>query len=122
MSNALDSILEHLQKDPTAKYLFQDDESETSTIIENPLPITQTNHGSTAESAIILDNDTQMTLKEHSGTKRQHSIKSPSKIRHGPDPNVHSSPNRSPPSKKRPDTNKQPSAKPDDDDRERGQS
>jgi hypothetical protein len=118
MSNALDAILEHIQKDPTAKYLFQDDDSETSTIIENPLPNTQADNPKTTTTT---ENDVQMQIKEFSGTKRQHSIESPSKTRHGPDPNVQTSPNRSPPPKKRPESNLQPSANPDDDDRERGQ-
>jgi hypothetical protein len=69
MSTALDAILEHIQKDPTAKYLFQDDDSETSTIIKNPLPITQTEQANNNETPTKSGNDVQMTIKEHSGTK-----------------------------------------------------
>jgi hypothetical protein len=119
MANALDAILEHIQKDPTAKHLFQDDESETSTIIENPPPNFQSeDQANDNKSSQRPDQDVPMTIKEQSGTKRQHSAESPLKYRHGPDPTTQPSPNRSPPTKKRPE---QPSANPDDSDRERGQ-
>jgi hypothetical protein len=111
MASALDAILDHIQKDPMAKHLFHDDDSETSTIIENPLPITQSIQVN-AEKTAAPENDVQMQIKEIRGTKQQHSIESP-KIRHGPDPNVQTSPNRSPPPKKRPEPNMQPSANPD---------
>jgi hypothetical protein len=69
MANALDSILEHMQKDPTAKYLFHDEDSETSTIIENPPPNPQTVQVDNAETVQILDEDVQMSTKEFSGNK-----------------------------------------------------
>jgi hypothetical protein len=121
MAAALDTILEHIQKDPTAKYLFDEDSSETPTIIETPLPITQQNQAISVDTPNTPDNDVQMTAKEQSGTKRQHAAESPPRNCHGPDPNIQSSPNRSPPPKKRTETNQPPSANPDDADRERGQ-
>jgi hypothetical protein len=122
MANALDMIAEHLiQKDPSAKKLFiTDDESETSTLIESPLPNTQAEHAKNTKTIIVIDNDTQMTMKEQSGTKRMHSTDSPIKHGQGPDPETQS-PNRSPPPKKRREIN-QPSASPDDNDREQGRS
>jgi hypothetical protein len=121
MASALDTILEHIQKDPTAKYLFADDDSETSTIIENPPSITQTVQEKVTDTPSTPDNDTKMTAKELSGIKRQHAIEPPVNNNLEPDPNRQSSPNRSPPPKKRPEINHQPSANPDKD-RERGQS
>jgi hypothetical protein len=93
MASALDTILEHIQKDPTAKYLFDDDSSETPTIIKTPLPITQKNQAICIDTPNTPDNDVQMTVKEQSGTKRQHAAESPSRKLHGPDPNIQSSPN-----------------------------
>jgi hypothetical protein len=88
MASALDTILEHIQKDPTTKYLFADNNLETSTIINNLLPFTQKDQAIGTETPTTPDNDVQMTVKEHSGTKQQHSAKSPLKNRHGPDPNI----------------------------------
>jgi hypothetical protein len=121
MASALDTIIEHIQeKDPTAKNLFNDEDSETSTIIENPPPNMQSAQIINVDSDEKSDsNDVQMEMKEHSGTKRQYSADSPLKHRHGPDPTTQASPYRSPPPKKRTD---QPSANPDNTDRERGQS
>jgi hypothetical protein len=92
MSTALDAILEHIQKDPMAKYIFQDDDSETSTIIESPPPVTQNNQVKSTKPIPISDNDTQMTMKEQSGTKRHHQADSQQKYQHGSDPKVESSP------------------------------
>jgi hypothetical protein len=116
MASALDTIIEHIQeKDPTAKNLFNDEDSETSTIIENPPPNMQSAQIINVDSDEKSDsNDVQMEMKEHSGTKRQYSADSPLKHRHGPDPTTQASPYRSPPPKKRTD---QPSANPDNTDR-----
>jgi hypothetical protein len=114
MSTALDAILSHMQKDPTAQYLFKDDdESETPTIIENQhrISINKTDQYST---------DVSMPMRDFSGAKRQLSGKPPTTDRHGPDPDPHSSPQRSPPPKKERSDTKQPSAEPDNNDRERG--
>jgi hypothetical protein len=119
MASALDTILDHIQKDPTAKHLFHNDDSETSTIIKNPPTMRHSNQVDNTDKVTTTDNDVQMTTKEHSGTKRQHSTGSLQKNQHGPDPITNSSPNKSPPSKKRPESY-QPSANPDDDIRERG--
>jgi hypothetical protein len=86
MVSALDTILDHIQKDPPTKHLFHDNDSETSTIIENPLPNTQPNQDDSTKSAPTTDNVAQMTIKEHSGTKRQHLAGSPTKHTHEPDP------------------------------------
>jgi hypothetical protein len=117
MSNALDSILEHLQKDPTAKYLFKDEDSETPTIIENPItamPQQQVNNTRASENHY---DDTEMIIKDQSGTKRQLPESSPLKKK-SDDSTAHSSPNQSPPPKKR--SENPTSADPDATDRERG--
>jgi hypothetical protein len=117
MSNALDSILEHLQKDPTAKYLFKDEDSETPTIIENPITaMPQQQVDNTGASENHYD-DTEMIIKDQSGTKRQLPESSPLKKK-SDDSTAHSSPNRSPPPKKR--SENPTSADPDATDRERG--
>jgi hypothetical protein len=116
MSNALDSILEHLQKDPTAKYLFEDSESETSTIIENQIQLHTKENSETDDN--LNNSDVQMVPKDISGSKRQLTYDSPAKNRHGPDPKTKSPPQNSPPLK-HPSKNSKPSANPED--RERGQ-
>jgi hypothetical protein len=119
MANALDSILDHLQKDPTAKYLFQDDDLETSTVIENNNQA-RFDNDENDDSIDNSDNDVKMQAREYSGSKRQLSTDSPQNIKHGPDPNKQSSPQRSPPPKKERSAT-QPSADPISYDRERGQ-
>jgi uncharacterized protein YeeX (DUF496 family) len=119
MSNALDAILEHMQKDPTAKYLFQDDDSETSTVIANNSPQNQNTNSVNSNEE---NEDVQMQVREYSGSKRHLSENSPLKARHGPDPSTQSSPQRSPPPKKERSQPIQPSADPVVHDRERGQS
>jgi hypothetical protein len=114
MLTALDAILLHLQKDPTAKYLFKgDDDSETSSIIENQ----HRSNNTTNQHA----NNIQMPLRDFSGAKRQLSENSPTKYRYDPKSNQHTTPQRSPPLKKERSNISQPSANPDDRDRERGQ-
>jgi hypothetical protein len=116
MSTALDAILLHLQKDPTAKYLFKgDDNSETSTIIENQ-------HRAANNTTNQHSNDIEMPLRDFSGAKRQLSENSPTKNRHDPKINQHTSPQCSPPLKKERSDISQPSAEPDNRDRERGRS
>jgi hypothetical protein len=86
MSIALDAILSHMQKDPTAKYLFKgDDDSETPTIIENQ-------HRTSENTTDQHSNDIQMPMRDFSGAKRQLSDNSPTKNRHSPDINQHFSP------------------------------
>jgi hypothetical protein len=119
MASALDSILEHIQKDPTAKYLFHDDDSETSTVIENNNQA-QFDNDENDDSKDNSDNDVKMQAREYSGSKRQLSTDSSQKIKHGPDPNKQSSPQQSPPPKKERSAT-QPSADPVSYDRERGQ-
>jgi hypothetical protein len=112
MASALDSILEHIQKDPTAKYLFEDSESETSTIIDK-----QTQHHTKENSAVDdspnPNSDVKMVPKDISGSKQQLAFDSPAKNRHGPDPKTQSTPQNSP-TPKRPYENSKPSANPED--------
>jgi hypothetical protein len=123
MSTALDAILSHMQKDPTAQYLFkdEDDESETVTILETDPVQTRTASGEVQQ---FIDNDVPMTtIKEYSGTKRLHSTdRSPTKHRYEPDPEAQSSPQRTPPPKREKPEQTKPPAKPDGIARERGQS
>jgi hypothetical protein len=111
MASALDSILEHIQKDPSAKYLFEDSESETSTIIDN-----QTQHHTEENSAVDgshnSNSDVKMVPKDISGSKRQLAFDSPAKNRHGPDPKTQSSTPQNSPPPKRPSKNSKPSANP----------
>jgi hypothetical protein len=81
MASALDTIIEHIQeKDPTAKNLFHDEDSETSTIIENPPPNMQSAQIINVDSDEKSEsNDVPMEMKEHSGTKRQYAADSPLK-------------------------------------------
>jgi hypothetical protein len=122
MSTALDAILSHMQKDPTAKYLFrEDDDSDTPTISANQVKTQQSSPENNIDQQSL---DVQMPMRDFSGSKRQLSENSPSKNRHGPDPKPSSSPQRSPPPKKERSYITQPPADPDDPDnitRERGQ-
>jgi hypothetical protein len=121
MANALDTILKHIQKDPTAMYLFQDDESETSSMVIEPNFQTQNSKIDNTKKETTHDGDAQIHMREHSGSKRQLSDISSQKIRHGPDPQQ-SSPQQSPPPKKeRLHSSQQPSAIPVRHDRKRGQ-
>jgi hypothetical protein len=117
MANALDSILEHIQKDPTVKYLFEDSKLETSTIIENQIQH-HTNENAIANDNLNPNSDVQMAPKDISGSKRQPAYNSPAKNRHGLDPKTQSPPQSSPPPK-RLSKNLKPSANPED--WERGQ-
>jgi hypothetical protein len=118
MATALDTILDHLQKDPTAQLLFQDESnSKTSTVIET-VNLTQLNKDQTDKDTT---EDVQMSNREHSGAKRSLSDNSPAKIRHGPDPTSISTPQRSPPTKHERSDSKQTPAEPDCSARERGQ-
>jgi hypothetical protein len=117
MVSALDTILDHIQKDPTAKHLFHDDDSETSTIIENNLQH-DPNDGQACYPA--HEEDTQMHTREYSGSKRQLSNGASPQKCHSIDPNTQPSPKRSPPSKKEHSEINNPSADPDHIDRERG--
>jgi hypothetical protein len=77
MSTALDAILSHMQKDPTAKYLFrEDDDSETPTISANQAEIQQRSPTSNQDQQFL---DVQMPMRDFSGSKRQLSENSPSK-------------------------------------------
>jgi hypothetical protein len=119
MASALDAILDHMQKDSMAQHLFQDDsDSETPTIIEHYDPSQRAGRNKENQQT---PNDVQMPMREYSGSKRLLPENSPLKNRHGPDPVVASTPQRSPPSKKERSETRQPSAKPECETRERGQ-
>jgi hypothetical protein len=110
MSIVLDTIAAHLQRDPAAKHLFQDD-SEDLTIIEN----SENDDNNT-------ENDVTMMLREHSGAKRLHgSARSPTRnLRQSNIVNhENESPQRSPPSKRERPENRKPPAKPEGTARER---
>jgi hypothetical protein len=110
MAAALDSIAEHLmKKDPTAKYLFEDENSKDETLLAD---------------CETFDSDTKMTVKDVSGAKRLHGTdRSPTRngrevvqasILHDS-----SSPQRSPPPKRERMEDRKPPAKPDGSARER---
>jgi hypothetical protein len=117
MANALDTIADHLiQKDPTAKHLFQDDDSEVATIIENETQPTSNFIDLANDST---HEDSHMVIREYSGSKRQLSSSTSPQKSHIKDTNQ-TSPRRSPPSKKeRSNLNESP-ADPDQIDWERG--
>jgi hypothetical protein len=121
MANVLDTIVEHFSKDPSARYLFNDDHSddnsETATIIADQ----------NKDDYSITDNDVQMKLtRELSGMKRLHDESgSPARTKNPSDENElsNSSPQKSPPSKREKAVQRTPSAKPDvRNSRERGES
>jgi hypothetical protein len=110
MAAALDSIAEHLMtKDPTAKYLFEDDNSEDATLLAD---------------CETFDNDTKMTVKDVSGAKRLHGTNL-SPTRNGRQVvqasiiQDSSSPQRSPPPKRERIDDSKPPANPDGTARER---
>jgi hypothetical protein len=118
MASALDTILDHIQKDPTAKHLFHDDEdSKTATIIENE---TQP----TSNFVDLVNNptqeDSQMAIREYSGSRRQLSSGVSPQKSHINVTNNQPSPMRSPPSKKEQSEINKTSANPDHIDQERG--
>jgi hypothetical protein len=116
MANALDTILKHIQKDPMAKHLFKDSESETSTIIENQEREHPNTVAPSKSNINITDSDAHMTQRDFSGSKRQLTHDSPEKNKFGREPITISSPQRSPPPKKeRSSESMNPSANPDDD-------
>jgi hypothetical protein len=110
MAAALDSIAEHLMnKDPTAKYLFEDDNSEEATLLAD---------------CDTFDSDIKMTVKDVSGAKRLHGTdRSPT--RNGRQVELVNltdesrSPQRSPPPKRERMDNRKPPANPDGSARER---
>jgi hypothetical protein len=113
MADVLDTLVDHLSKDPSARHLFNEDDekSETPTII-----VDQQNDDTT-------DNDVKMQPCVLGGVKR---LYSPNRLPHR-DRQVTSdedennlTPQKSPPSKRERATN-EPSAKPDNVDRERGE-
>jgi hypothetical protein len=110
MAAALDSIAEHLMnKDPTAKYLFKDDNSKEATLLAD---------------CDTFDSDIKMTVKDVSGAKRLHGTdRSPT--RNGRQVELVNltdesrSPQRSPPPKRERMDNRKPPANPDGSARER---
>jgi hypothetical protein len=107
MADVLDTIVKHIQKDPSARYLFKDDDekSETPTII-----VDQQNDKQTS-----TDEDITMHQRDSSGVKRLFSNnKSPhcSKQITLDETENHATPQKSPPSKRERAT-KDPSAVPD---------
>jgi predicted DNA binding protein len=114
MADVLDTIVEHIQKDPSARHLFQDEDekSETPTIIIDQQKDDQTS----------TDEDVTMRQRDSSGVKRLHSDnKSPQRSRQitSDETEFQSTPQKSPPPKRERST-KEPSADPDHD-RERGE-
>jgi hypothetical protein len=122
MVSVLDTIADHLQKDPSARHLFLDDDekSETPTIIENQP--TQANIREVATTQEHHDKDVAMQMiQEYGGVKRLHGThRSPSRNKNITDSNS-SSPQITPPPKRERATNSAPSAYPDDKARERGE-
>jgi hypothetical protein len=118
MASALDTILDHIQKDPMAKHLFHDDEdSETATIIKNEtqplLNFVDLVNNPTQE-------DSQMSIQEYSGSKRQLSSGVSPQKSHINVKNNQPSPMQSPPSKKEQSEINKTSTNPDHIDREWG--
>jgi hypothetical protein len=121
MASVLDSIADHLQKDPSARHLFNDDESETpTTIITSPNNLSNRNNNNNENST---DEDVEMVARDYGGTKRLHgTAQSPAKHHQNNDPDNPTSPQqRTPPSKRECRANKKPSAQPDGNARERGE-
>jgi hypothetical protein len=95
MADVLDTIVEHIQCDPSARHLFHDDDekSETPTIIVDQQKDEQTSS----------DDDVTMHQRDSSGVKRLYSDnKSPNRSRQiiSDEADNHSTPNKSPPSKR----------------------
>jgi hypothetical protein len=121
MATVLDTIAEHLQEDPAARHLFldDDDKSETPTIIETGTKQTTETNVKVAQESDDTDVPMQM-IREFGGTKRLHGTdRSPSRNQHVNNTN-NSSPQITPPPKRERATNREPSAKPDGQTRERG--
>jgi hypothetical protein len=124
MANVLDSIADHLQKDPTARYLFNDneDQSETATIIEYQQM--QTTRTEQDDDSIEPDNDESMQMiKDSSGVKRLHGTAHSllSRTSHIRNSNNESSPQTTPPAKRERTIISATSANPDGKARERGE-
>jgi hypothetical protein len=121
MATVLDTIAEHLQKDPAARHLFLDDDekSETPTIIETRTKQTTDANIETEQDSYDTDAPMQM-FREVGGIKRLHGTdRSPSRNQRINDTND-SSPQTTPPPKRERATNNEPPAKPDGQTRERG--
>jgi hypothetical protein len=124
MVSVLDSIAEHLQKDPAARHLFQDEEddkSETSTIIANQQMHTARMEQEDDQTSI--DNDVPMQMiKDYGGIKQLNgSARSPSRTPNNIAKNSESSPQTTPPPKRERKIINETSANPDGKARERGE-
>jgi hypothetical protein len=120
MASVLDSIADHLEKDPSARHLlYNDDESETpTTIITSPNNQSETNNNNNGNSTA---EDAEMTNRDYGGVKRLHgTARSPHRHQQSNEPDNPTSPQRTPPPKRERHENKKPSAQPDGNARERG--
>lgn len=101
MTQVLDSIAEHFQKDPNTRYLLEDDDSEDTTIIEN-----------TRDDS---EDDVDMRMREFSGSKRSHDLDRSPNRKNVPVVSTKShaqSPTRSPPPKRERANDRKPPANP----------
>jgi hypothetical protein len=68
MASVLDTIADHLQHDPAARHLFREEDSETSTILENE----QNQHsGAETHEQRLLDDDVVMTTNQEYNDKER---------------------------------------------------
>jgi hypothetical protein len=68
MASVLDTIADHLQHDPAARHLFHEEDSETSTILENEQ--NQHNGAETHEQRLLDDDVAMMTNQEYNDKER----------------------------------------------------
>jgi hypothetical protein len=124
MASVLDTIADHLQKDPSSRHLFFDDDekSETPTIIENRTMTTMDTNTDDVQNPHEDNNIVPMQIiRDSGGIKRLHGTdRSPSRSQRISKPNT-SSPQITPPPKRERATNSAPSAHPDGAARERGE-
>lgn len=124
MASVLDTIAEHLQKDPSARHLFldDDDKSETPTILDDqPLNTNNADIIDLAQEEHDTDVPMQM-IREYGGVKRLLGTdRSPSRNRQSSNPNNQASPQATPPPKRERATISETSAKPEGNAQERGE-